>query len=382
MAFAKSTLFNSDSPQSFTPFEPVSKMRSRFSKDTKVMIALGGWGDTSGFSEGAKTEESRNRYAKNVAAMLKDQDFDGVDIDWEYPGGNGEDYKQVPNSKKKSEIETYPLFLEAIRKAIGKDKILSVAVPGKKGDMIAFTKEQGPKIWKSIDFVNVMSYDLMNRRDNVTKHASSVAETMDTINNYSEVGLDSEKMNLGIAYYAKWFETDPNSDCDKHPLGCKTVVMENPDGSDNGKSGVLTYEKGNMGPPPKDPKVSTDGTCGVGKGKCPSGQCCSQYGNCGSGDDFCKTGCLSDYGECKGASVTDSWRRAQKEGKLDEKAGGMYYFDSKVNYFWTWDTPDLIARKFKDIVKPKKLGGVMAWSLGEDSYDWSHLKAMQKGVGA
>lgn len=42
------------------------------------MIALGGWGDTSGFSEGAKTEESRNRYAKNVAAMLKDQDFDGV----------------------------------------------------------------------------------------------------------------------------------------------------------------------------------------------------------------------------------------------------------------------------------------------------------------
>lgn len=78
MAFAKSTLFNSESPKSFEPFEPVSKMRSRFPKDTKVMIALGGWGDTSGFSEGAKTEESRNRYAKNVAAMLKDQDFDGV----------------------------------------------------------------------------------------------------------------------------------------------------------------------------------------------------------------------------------------------------------------------------------------------------------------
>lgn len=60
----------------------------------------------------------------------------------------------------------------------------------------------------------------------------------------------------------------------------------------------------------------------------------------------------------------------------------MYYFDAKVNYFWTWGTPEIIARKFKDIVEPKKLGGVMAWSLGEDTYDWSHLEAMQKGVGA
>ena len=152
-------------------------------------------------------------------------------------------------------------------------------MPGKKGDMIAYTKEQGPKIWSSVDFVNVISYDLMNRRNNVTKHASSVADSLDTINNYSEVGLDTEKMNLGIAYYAKWFQTDPDSDCDKNPLGCETVVMENPDGSDNGKSGVLTYEKGNMGPPPEDPPVSTDGKCGVGKGKCPDGQCCSQYGN-------------------------------------------------------------------------------------------------------
>lgn len=78
----------------------------------------------------------------------------------------------------------------------------------------------------------------------------------------------------------------------------------------------------------------------------------------------------------------DSWRRAQKNGKTDEKAGGQYYWDPKVHLFWTWDTPELIGRKFKEIVSPKKLGGVMAWSLGEDSYDWSHLEAMQKGVGA
>ncbi|KAF9889859.1 hypothetical protein FE257_006949 [Aspergillus nanangensis] len=370
MAFAKTTLFTGEQPKKYEPFEPVDTMRKRFSPDTKLMVAIGGWGDTAGFSEGAKDEASRKRYAKNVA-----------NIDWEYPGGNGDDYKKIPNDKKKSEIETYPLFLQEIRAAIGKDKILSIAVPGKRGDMIAFTKQQSPKVWESVDMVNVMSYDLMNRRNNVTMHQSSVAASLDTIHAYKEVGLDTEKMNLGIAYYAKWFTAKKDAGCDQHPLGCEVELLEKPDGSDSGKSGVLTFEKGTMAPPPKELKETTEGTCGFAKAtKCPKGQCCSQYGNCGTGDDFCQAGCLSDYGECKGISLVDSWRRAQKDGVTDEKAGGQYYFDKENGLFWTWDTPALIERKFKDIVDAEKVGGVMAWSLGEDTLDWSHLKAMEKGV--
>lgn len=76
MGFAPSKTFNSGS--SFEPFESPDTMRKRFGSDTKLLIAIGGWGDTSGFSEGAKTEESRNTYAKNVAAMLESNGFDGV----------------------------------------------------------------------------------------------------------------------------------------------------------------------------------------------------------------------------------------------------------------------------------------------------------------
>lgn len=104
------------------------------------------------------------------------------------------------------------------------------------------------------------------------------------------------------------------------------------------------------------------------------------YFSSGTGDDFCQAGCLSDYGTCKGISIVDSWRDAEKNGKTDEKAGGQYYFDKKNNIFWTWDTPALIARKFKEIVAEKKLGGIMAWSLGEDTYNFAHLEAMQKGL--
>lgn len=153
-------------------------------------------------------------------------------------------------------------------------------MPGRKVDLIAFTKEQGPKIFESVDIVNVMSYDLMNRRDNVTIHHSSVQGCLDVIDEYMDMGLHADKINLGFAYYAKWFTTDPDSDCDEHPIGCKVIQLENDDGSDNGKSGAFTFEKSNVSPAPKNLKETTNGKCGFDEGtKCPKGQCCSAYGN-------------------------------------------------------------------------------------------------------
>jgi chitinase len=40
-----------------------------------------------------------------------------------------------------------------------------------------------------------MSYDLMNRRDNVTKHHSSVVGSSETIEHYLAIGAPPEKMN-------------------------------------------------------------------------------------------------------------------------------------------------------------------------------------------
>ena len=68
--------------------------------------------------------------------------------------GLGEDYKQIPNDQKVQEIDNYPLFLSEIKAAIG-DKELSIAVPGREGDMIAFTAEKVPEIDSIVDHVNV-----------------------------------------------------------------------------------------------------------------------------------------------------------------------------------------------------------------------------------
>lgn len=85
-----------------------------------------------------------------------------VDVDWEYPGGNGEDYKKNPNSGKVDEIDNYPLLLRAVKDAIG-DKELSIAVPGLERDMIAFTAAKVPAVSDAVDVVNVSREDPLDK---------------------------------------------------------------------------------------------------------------------------------------------------------------------------------------------------------------------------
>jgi hypothetical protein len=243
--------------------------------------------------------------------------------------------------------------------------------------MLAYTSESGPKLWPLVDFVNVMAYDLMNRRDNVTQHHTSVVGAEDSIKNYLNIGAPASKLNLGFAYYAKYFTTQ--GDCSASPLNCPIVPAEDPNsGDDTLTSGAWTFEKQHMAPVDVSRlTVSYDGTCGPDKGtKCASG-CCSQYGNCGTSPAHCSGACQHAFGTgCTDTDVAASWQNAAKYGVTDQQAGGQYYFDPANRLFWTWDTPELISRKFDDIVRKYNLGGVMAWSLGEDSYDWSHIKRM------
>lgn len=277
----------------------------------------------------------------------------GVDIDWEYPGcvhrsfaysilflsitfwafvvfiltshrGNGEDYKQIPNSEKAWEVEAYPNLLEEIRKAIGPEKLITAAVPGLRRDMIAFTKETIPQIIASIDFFNVMTYDLMNRRDTITKHHTGLQLSIDSINAYLESGAPAEKLNLGFAYYVKWFKTDAShaDECAEHPIGCPTALMEDPStGADLGQAGAFSWHD-----------------------QVPS-------------------------------ELATSFKRAKSSGVYDTIGGGYYFWDSEENIFWSWDTPEAIQKKFPAIVNEKQLGGVFAWGLGEDAPNFTHLKA-------
>ena len=55
----------------------MSEVRSKFTKGTAIMVAIGGWGDTDGFSQAAASEESRKLFAKNVKVMVDETGADG-----------------------------------------------------------------------------------------------------------------------------------------------------------------------------------------------------------------------------------------------------------------------------------------------------------------
>lgn len=78
--FVPSKSFNTDPPGNFTIFEDVAATRKRFDDGMKVLIAVGGWGDTDGFGIAAATEQSRTLFARNIATMLNVTGADGVGL--------------------------------------------------------------------------------------------------------------------------------------------------------------------------------------------------------------------------------------------------------------------------------------------------------------
>ncbi|KAI1005369.1 hypothetical protein K3495_g2855 [Podosphaera aphanis] len=381
---ANSSLFTislADDDMNLAAIESISNLRSSFDGGTKVLTSIGSWSDTVGFAVEAATSESRKLFATNVAKFLWRFNLDGVDIDWEFPGGNGEDYRQIPNSEKKSEIDTFPLLLADIRSAIGPEKLLTITAPCKLQDMIAFTPAKAPSIWQSVDWVNLKSFDFMSRRDSITRHNSDVKSCVECVDYYIHtLHLDPRKINLGFALHAKWFTIDFTQGCETG-LGCRTVPLEASDGSATGKLGVISFEAKNFGKPPLNMTESSDGICGPLVSKfCPSGLCCSSHGFCGDTAPYCNECLGPSYGSGCTTTPDTLFQEAMKNGITDQAAGAQYFFDKEKSLFWSWDTPDIIKRKFFEIVAARELGGVVAWSLGQDDYDYSHISALRDGV--
>lgn len=49
-------------------------------------MAIGGWNEGSArFSKLVDDEDNRKEFVKNVVKFLRQNNFDGLDLDWEYP---------------------------------------------------------------------------------------------------------------------------------------------------------------------------------------------------------------------------------------------------------------------------------------------------------
>jgi len=57
-----------------------------YNKNLKTLIAIGGWNEgSSRFSPMVASAERRKELVKNAIKFLRQNHFDGLDLDWEYP---------------------------------------------------------------------------------------------------------------------------------------------------------------------------------------------------------------------------------------------------------------------------------------------------------
>jgi GH18 family chitinase len=77
LAFMRSGLFLDPSRDEWPSDRSVNSAREAFAPGTKILVAIGGWGDTD-FSIAARNDTSRKLFAGNVARMVAATGADGV----------------------------------------------------------------------------------------------------------------------------------------------------------------------------------------------------------------------------------------------------------------------------------------------------------------
>ncbi|KKZ62236.1 chitinase [[Emmonsia] crescens] len=222
----------------------------------KCFISVGGW-DAGGkvFSDMAKSDGSRKAFIDSVIGFMKKYNFDGIDIDWEYPvaddrGGAKEDFKN------------YVQLLKELRAAVGDKYGITVALPASYWYLRGFDLKG---MTKYVDWFNVMTYDIHGIWDGNNKWTQQAINPHTNLTEISS-GLDllwrnsvpPEKVSLGLAFYGRSFTlADPS--CTSPGCAFKRGDNETSGGAEPGlctlNSGTLSDYEINMVLKEKSPEV-------------------------------------------------------------------------------------------------------------------------------
>jgi GH18 family chitinase len=125
----------------------------------KKILAFGGWafsneGSGTGLFRKAVSPRNRQAFANRVVQFAIQNNLDGVDFDWEYPGATDIDGS---DPGQKDDGENYYQFLKLVREKLPKDKSLSIATPASFWYLKGFPIKQMAGV---LDYIIYMTYDL------------------------------------------------------------------------------------------------------------------------------------------------------------------------------------------------------------------------------
>ncbi len=193
----------------------------------KVLVSVGGWTLSKYFSPVAADPAKRLEFARSVLRIIRKYDLDGVDIDWEYPGGGG----MEGNYASPDDGKNFVLLLKTIREVFNQaeekdheDYMITVAAPA---DPVKAGRINWTEASRYLDAIDVMTYDYHGAWEDVTGflaplYADPNAPYTDpnvkwhfnvnyTIQWYIQHVPDRTKIVLGLPFYSRSFANVPSN---------------------------------------------------------------------------------------------------------------------------------------------------------------------------
>ncbi|RZU41888.1 chitinase [Edaphobacter modestus] len=183
----------------------------------KLLVSVGGWTWSGGFSDAALTPRSRARFIASAVSFIERYKLDGLDVDWEYPDqpGNGNTFR--PEDK-----QNYTLLLAELRQRFDREQTrlhrrlyISIAT-GASSKFLQHTEMD--KVQRYVDTVNLMTYDFYVGGPSTGHDAPLFRNPADpkhvsvdrSVTEYMQAGVPERKIVLGVPFYGRSWGEVPN----------------------------------------------------------------------------------------------------------------------------------------------------------------------------
>jgi chitinase len=223
----------------FGNFNQLVKLKARH-PDLKVVISIGGWTLSKYFSDVAATQVSRQSFVQSCVDLFLRGDlptggwptqaggdgaaaglFDGIDIDWEYPGidpGNGADHSPADVHNATLLLQEFRRQLDEYGAATGRHYLLTADLPA--GNVHSSGSWELPSVGEVVDWIDLLTFDFHGSWDSWTDFNSpfsldpkeppvgggaiqSTWNTKGTVDYYLANGVPADKLVVGVPFYGK-----------------------------------------------------------------------------------------------------------------------------------------------------------------------------------
>jgi chitinase len=203
--------YEADDPVANGGYAQVNALKKK-SPGLKTLLSIGGWSHNDPptawlFTTMAEKAETRADFIKATIEYVRKHDFDGIDLDWEYPADGSRGGRTIDTDNFTALLREFRSAIEAEAKASKKDALLfTIAAPAG----VASRGLDLPKIHEPLDWINLMTYDYEGGWQATTGHNApnrAVGQGIQgSVSAYLNFGVPAEKIVLGMATYGHSFQ--------------------------------------------------------------------------------------------------------------------------------------------------------------------------------